>query len=274
MNMLQLEHITFRYKKGLPLILDDVSLSFKEGEFVAITGRNGSGKTTITRILTGLEKPEKGLVVYDGKNVTGTDASYRSHFIGYVFQQPDRQMFMPTVREEIGFGPFQQGKSQDEINALVDKAMEETDIAQLAEEYPRTLSRGDQQRVAIASALAMNTGYVVLDEPTSGQDGREKKRLMALMEKLKESGITIILVTHDMDIVAKDATRVIVIADKKVAFDGAPSELFSKDQRPEAWGLDYPPAVRLGRSLPGAPYCKDMDEFCRMFLEIKAGGGK
>lgn len=269
--MLVLEHITFRYKKELPAVLEDISLSFEEGEFVAITGRNGSGKTTITRILTGLEKPEKGLVVYNGKNVTATDAAYRSHFIGYVFQQPDRQMFMPTVREEIGFGPFQQGKSQEEIDFLVNKAMEETDLTRLADAYPRTLSRGDQQRVAIASALVMNTGYVVLDEPTSGQDGREKKRLLALMERLQRNGITIILVTHDMDIVAKAATRVIVVANKKIAFDGTPAELFSKDQRPEAWGLAYPTAVRLGRSLPGAPYCKDMDTFCRAFLELQAG---
>lgn len=271
--MLALEHITFRYRKDLPFVVEDISLSFGEGEFVAVTGRNGSGKTTITRILTGLEKPEKGLVVYNEKNVTATDAAYRSRFIGYVFQQPDRQMFMPTVREEIGFGPFHQGKSQEEINFLVEKAMAETDLTRLADAYPRTLSRGDQQRVAIASALVMNTSYVVLDEPTSGQDGREKKRLMALMERLQRKGITIILVTHDMDIVAKEASRVIVVAHKKVAFDGRPEALFSKDRRPEAWGLAYPTAVRVGRSLPGAPYCKDMDTFCAAFLTLQAGDG-
>ena len=116
----------------------------------------------------------------------------------------------------------------------------DTDIFELAEEYPRTLSRGDQQRVAIASGLAMNTEYLVLDEPTSGQDGAEKKKLMKLMNRLKRLGITIILVTHDMDIAASECTRVIVIADKGIAFDGKPEELFSAEYRPENWGLAYP----------------------------------
>ena len=129
-----------------------------------------------------------------------------------------------------------------------------------------------QQRVAIASALAMNTEYLVLDEPTSGQDGREKQRLMKLMESLQEKGITIILVTHDMDIVAKDCTRVIVIAEHEIAFDGHPSELFSAENRPEDWGLLYPASVLLGRKLPGAPYCRDMDSFCRTFIALKGEG--
>lgn len=184
--MLEMKDICFRYTKNTPIILDHVNLTFDKGEFVAITGRNGSGKTTITRILTGLEKPESGKVLFNGKDVTKEDAARRSRFIGYVFQQPDRQMFMPTVREEIAFGPFHQGKRGEELEEAITKAMEDTDTTAMADEYPRTLSRGDQQRVAIASALAMNTEYLVLDEPTSGQDGREKKRLVSLMESLQK----------------------------------------------------------------------------------------
>lgn len=269
--MLELSHVTFRYAEGLPDVLKDISLSFDKGEFVAITGRNGCGKTTVTRLLTGLEKAASGQILYHGKDVTREEPSERSRFIGYVFQQPDRQMFMPTVREEIAFGPYQQGKRGAELETAVARAMQDTDTEALAEEYPRILSRGDQQRVAIASALAMDTEYLVLDEPTSGQDGREKQRLMKLMESLQEKGITIILVTHDMDIVAKDCTRVIVIAEHEIAFDGHPSELFSGENRPEDWGLAYPPAVRLGRKLPGSPYCKDMNAFCRAFYELKGG---
>ena len=273
-HMLEMKDICFRYTKNTPIILDHVNLTFDKGEFVAITGRNGSGKTTITRILTGLEKPESGKVLYNGKDVTKEDAARRSRFIGYVFQQPDRQMFMPTVREEIAFGPFHQGKRGEELEEAVTKAMEDTDTTAMADEYPRTLSRGDQQRVAIASALAMNTEYLVLDEPTSGQDGREKKRLVSLMESLQKKGITIILVTHDMDIVARDCTRVIVIANKKVAFDDTPDILFSDANRPEDWGLAYPPAVLLGRRLPGSPYCRDMESFCKEFLKLKGGASR
>lgn len=270
--MLEFDHVTFRYAKNMPVVLSDTSLKFGKGEFIAITGRNGSGKTTITRLLTGLEKPTKGRVLYEGKDITKEEASERSRFIGYVFQQPDRQMFMPTVREEIALGPYHQGKRGEELNRMVEKAMMETDTTDLAEAYPRTLSRGDQQRVAIASALAMDTEYLILDEPTSGQDGHEKKMLMRLMESLQQRGITIILVTHDMDIVARDCTRVIVIASHKVAFDGRPEELFSAKNRPEDWGLLYPASVLLGRELPGAPYCRDMDSFCRTFIALKGEG--
>ena len=144
--MLELKNVSFRYAKNLPLVLDNVSLSFDKGEFVAITGRNGSGKTTITRLLTGLEKPASGQIIYNGTDVTKEDASKRSRFIGYVFQQPDRQMFMPTVREEIAFGPFHQGKRGQELEDAIDRAMADTDTESLSAEYPRTLSRGDQQR--------------------------------------------------------------------------------------------------------------------------------
>ena len=267
--MLEMEHVTFRYSKETPVILSDVSVSFGKGEFIAVTGRNGSGKTTVTRLLTGLERPTEGRIIYNGKNVTDEGAAQRSRFIGYVFQQPERQMFMPTVREEIGFGPYQQWKRGSDLDELVDRAMADTDILELADAYPRTLSRGDQQRVAIASGLAMNTEYLVLDEPTSGQDGREKKKLMSLMDQLKAKGITILLVTHDMDVVAKTCTRVIVVANKEIVFDGVPSDLFLEENRPGIWGLIYPPAVLLGRCLPGAPYCKDMDTFCAKFLEIR-----
>ena len=267
--MLELDHVSFQYTKNSPTVLSDVSLSFDKGEFVAITGRNGSGKTTVTRLLTGLEKPTRGFILYNKNNVTNKTAAERSRFIGYVFQQPDRQMFMPTVREEIAFGPYQQGKRGKELDEIVDRAMMDTDIFELAEEYPRTLSRGDQQRVAIASGLAMNTEYLVLDEPTSGQDGAEKKKLMKLMNRLKRLGITIILVTHDMDIAASECTRVIVIADKGIVFDGKPEELFSAEYRPENWGLAYPPSVLLGRRLPGAPYCRNMTDFCNTYLQMK-----
>lgn len=263
--MLEMRDVSFHYGKEGPDILSRISLSFGRGELVAVTGRNGSGKTTVTRLLTGLERPTAGQIFYEGQDVTREGAAARSRFIGYVFQQPDRQMFMPTVREEVGFGPYQQGKRGAELDEVVNRAMAQADIASLADAYPRTLSRGDQQRTAIASALAMDTAYVVLDEPTSGQDGREKKRLSALMEKLKQSGITVILVTHDMDIVAGQCTRAVVIADKGIAFDGTPEELFSKGKRPEAWGLAFPASVRLGRALPGAPYCKDMQTFCEMY---------
>ena len=215
--MLELQNVSFRYTPKGKKILSGFSASFGEGELVAITGRNGSGKTTMTRLLVGLEKPSEGKVIYNGKNITQEDASERSHFIGYVFQQPDRQMFMPTVREEVAFGPRMQGLTGKALDDAVENAMRAVDVQVEADRYPRSLPRGTQQRVALASAIAMNIRYLTLDEPTSGQDGNEKKRLVSLMNKLCSQGITVILVTHDMDIVASDCSRVIVIAEHEKA---------------------------------------------------------
>ena len=196
--MLELKNVSFRYAKNLPLVLDGVSLSFDKGEFVAITGRNGSGKTTITRLLTGLEKPASGDIVYNGTSVTKEDASKRSRFIGYVFQQPDRQMFMPTVREEIAFGPFHQGKRGQELEDAIDRAMADTDTESLSAEYPRTLSRGDQQRVAIARALAKNPKLLLCDEPTGALDYRTGKQVLGLLQDTcRKTGRTVIVITHN-----------------------------------------------------------------------------
>lgn len=267
--MLELQNVSFRYTPKGKNILSGFSASFGEGELVAITGRNGSGKTTMTRLLVGLEKPSEGKVIYNGKNITQEDASERSHFIGYVFQQPDRQMFMPTVREEVAFGPRMQGLTGKALDDAVENAMRAVDVQEEADRYPRSLPRGTQQRVAIASAIAMNIRYLILDEPTSGQDGNEKKRLVSLMNKLCSQGITVILVTHDMDIVASDCSRVIVIAEHEKAYDGTPERLFATEGMAEQWGLAVPSSVALGRALPGSPYCKDMVSFCNAYLKIQ-----
>ena len=267
--MLELQNVSFRYTPRGNNILSHFSASFGEGELVAVTGRNGSGKTTMTRILVGLEKPSEGVVSYEGNDISAEDASARSRFIGYVFQQPDRQMFMPTVREEVAFGPRMQGLTGKALDDAVENAMRAVDVAEEADRYPRSLPRGTQQRVAIASAIAMNIRYLILDEPTSGQDGSEKKRLISLMNALRKQGITVILVTHDMDIVASDCSRVIVIANHEKAYDGTPENLFASEGKAEQWGLAVPSSVALGRALPGSPYCKDMVSFCNAYLKIQ-----
>lgn len=264
--MLDIKNVSFRYSKKSPLIVKNVNLSFNEGEFVCIVGKNGSGKTTITRILTGLERVSEGVITYETKDITNLKAAERSSFIGYVFQQPDRQMFMQTVEEEIAFGPKQKGVVGKELNYIVEDVMRICKISELRNEYPRSLSKGNQQRVAIASALAMRTKYIILDEPTSGQDSVEKRRLVKLMKELVTNGIGIILVTHDMDIVAEYSDRVIAVSKNIIAFDGAPSEFFSGKYNLKEMKLAYPHSVLLGRKLEGSPYCKNMDTFIKKFM--------
>lgn len=267
--MLEMSKIFFRYNKKSPMILEGINISFKEGEFVCIVGRNGSGKTTITRLLTGLEMPVEGKIIHDDEDITKMKASGRSSFIGYVFQQPDRQMFMPKVEEEVAFGPIQKGIKGQKLKEIVEEALEICKISDLRNKYPRTLNRGNQQRVAIASALAMKTKYIILDEPTSGQDNVEKLRLVKLMKDLVSKGIGVILVTHDMDIVAQYSDCVIAISNNKIAFDGNPDELFSGKYHLKELKLAYPDSVLLGRELKGQPYCKNMNVFMKEFERVK-----
>lgn len=258
--MVTVENLAFGYVPGVS-IMRDVSFSVGAGEFIAVGGRNGCGKTTITRLLMGLEKPQEGRIYYDGTDVTNTPPSDRGRYIGYVFQQPDRQMFRATVADEVAFGPQQLGYTKDEVKAITEKALAATGIAHLAKSYPPLLRRGEKQRVAIASALAMNSKILILDEPTSGQDGKETKELMELLTSLQQEGLSIMLVTHDMAIMAEYCTRVIVMGYGTKAFDGTPQELFTQRDDLFELGLTKPPCVELAEAVPGLGYCKSMMEF-------------
>ncbi len=266
--MLSMEQVDFAYERRHP-ILRKVSLSLTAGEFVAFAGRNGSGKTTVTRLLMGLEQPTAGRIVYDGVDVTADSAGERSRYIGYVFQQPERQMFRATVAEEVAFGPQLQGLSAEEVETRVGEALAATRLTERRDAYPLHLSRGEKQRVAIASALAMRTRFLILDEPTSGQDGGDRDTLLALLTTLKEAGIGVLFVTHDMEIIAGYCDRVIVLADADIVFDGTPEQLFTQETMPDAWGLAVPVSVRIGRQLPGAPYCPRMSDVVQRLV---AGG--
>ena len=166
--MLKVENIRFGYVPSVD-IFRNVTFTIEGGEYIAIGGRNGCGKTTITRLLVGLEKAREGHMYYNGRDITSMPPSKRGQFIGYVFQQPDRQMFRPTVATEVAFGPESLGRSKAEVKRIVDEVLERTGIGHLREAYPPTLRRGEKQRVAIASALAMQSKILILDEPTSGQ---------------------------------------------------------------------------------------------------------
>ena len=243
--MLKVENIRFGYVPSVD-IFRNVTFTIEGGEYIAIGGRNGCGKTTITRLLVGLEKAREGHMYYNGRDITSMPPSKRGQFIGYVFQQPDRQMFRPTVATEVAFGPESLGRSKAEVKRIVDEVLARTGIGHLREAYPPTLRRGEKQRVAIASALAMQSKILILDEPTSGQDGKETKELLALLRQLNSEGITILLITHDMEIMASECSRAIIMGNQTVAFDGSPEELFKKStDELQDLGLTKPPSVEL-----------------------------
>ena len=246
--MLEIANVSFSYTTSRP-ILSDVSLTIAEGEFVAVAGRNGSGKTTLTKLFMSLIKPVSGTVSFNGVNTKKHAVADMARVIGYVFQNPDRQIFQDTVANEVAYGPKQLGFSTERIDEVVRQALALTGLSELAQTYPRTLSKGQKQRVTIASALAMQPKMLILDEPTSGQDVIERNSLLQLLARLNENGLAIILVTHDMDILSRYPSRVIVMNAGSKVFDGKVSRLFAGDINVSAWGLKEPAAVIISREL-------------------------
>ena len=246
--MLELKQICFGYQKN-NLLVRNVSLKVNDGEFIAVAGRNGSGKTTLTKLIMGLLKPASGQVLLNGSDVTGLGADRMARQVGYVFQNPDRQMFRDSVAQEVAYGPEQLGFAPVDLKMSVNEALEMTDLTALADQYPRSLSKGQKQRVAIASALAMKPRLLILDEPTSGQDAGQREQLMGVLTRLNRQGMTVLLVTHDMEIMMRYTSRAWVMADGHLVFDGEITQLFDGSYPLSPWGLGEPSAVRISREL-------------------------
>lgn len=247
--MLELQSVDFGYKAQTKAI-SNVSLVINPGEFLAIAGRNGSGKTTLTRLLMALKKPTAGDILLQGQSIKKFSPADMARHIGYVFQNPDRQIFRDTVQAEVSYGPEQLGYTPEHIQQYVQEALAVTGLTELAATYPSILSRGQKQRLAIASALAMQPAMLILDEPTSGQDAQECQQLLILLAKLHQQGKTIVLITHDMEILARYAERVIVMDHGHKVFDGLAAALF-QDDRLTQWGLSAPVAHKISRALAG-----------------------
>ena len=248
--MLDIQQVSFAYPGHAPA-LKEVSLTVAAGDFIGLAGRNGSGKTTLTRIMVGLAKPVFGQVLLDGKNTIQCGPAVMARAIGYVFQNPDRQIFRDTVAQEVAFGPEQMDWSDNERTQAVADALRMTGLESVAAAYPRGLTRSFRQRIAIASALALKPRLLILDEPTSGQDAEEKAQLMSLLDELNQRGIGIILVTHDMELLLAHTRRAVVLHQGEKVFDGQTEELFADDAAAKVaeWGLRVPDAAAVAGKL-------------------------
>lgn len=243
--------VSFSYPGGIQA-LKEVSFAIAKGEFVALVGRNGSGKTTILQNIMNLQEPEKGEILIGKESNRGKGPAWVAQTVGYVFQHPERQMFLPTVLEEVAYGPRQQGFSKDAAEKKAREALERVKISHLIEEYPKALSRGEIQRVAIAIVLALEPELIILDEPTSGQDGAATQGLRKLLEELHQGGASILLVTHDMELLAESAPRSIVMACGEKLFDGKTQELFQHSDC-QKWGLELPVWLDIARHISDLP---------------------
>ena len=247
--MLEIKEVSFSYPGQSPA-LNKVSVSIAPGEFIGLAGRNGSGKTTLTRLMVGLTKPADGQVLLDGKPAQDCGPAVMARSVGYVFQNPDRQIFRDTVATEVAYGPEQMDWNETERQAAVADALSMTGLTELADAYPRGLARSFRQKVAIASALALRPRLLILDEPTSGQDEEEKQQLMQLLGDLNRRGLGVILVTHDMELLLEHTRRTIVLHHGEKVFDGPTIGLFADPSRDVGvWGLRVPDAAAVAGKL-------------------------
>jgi energy-coupling factor transport system ATP-binding protein len=230
--------------------VDGVSLEIHRGEVVAIVGHNGSGKTTLAKHLNGLLDPDEGVARWDGRDLASTPMSEVGRHVGFVFQNPDHQIFAATVEEEVAFGPENFGLSGAQLDRRVEEAIATVELDGLEEADPFTLSKGQRQRVALASILATEPAVIVFDEPTTGLDAAQQDRFLDLVADLnRERGVTVVMVTHSMATVATYAPRTVVMDGGRTVADGPTRELFSDEERLREWQLHPPQPVALSNLL-------------------------
>lgn len=240
--------VWFEYPDGTDAV-KGVSFDILEGEFVGLVGRNGSGKTTLAKLFNGLYRPTKGKILVDEIDVATASVKELVSRVGYSFQNPDDQIFSKTVRDELAFGPKNLKLSQDEIARRVESAASEVEITPYLNTNPFNLSQGLRQRVAVASVLTMNPKVLIVDEPTTGQDFARSKIVMNLAKKLCDRGRTIIIISHNMDLVAEYCERLVVMLDGQVLVSGPTREVFSQTQLIRQSSLEPPQVTQIGQAL-------------------------
>ena len=243
-NVIEVEDVYYTYPNGVEA-LRGVSLRVREGEFVAIMGQNGAGKTTLVKHFNGLLKPTRGRVLIDGVETRGVSVARLARKVGFVFQNPDHQLFCETVEKEVAFALKNFGFDEETTRKRVDWALNILDLTEYRDVSPFMLSGGERKRVALASVLAWDPEVLILDEPTIGQDYRQKERLMNFIMQLNAQGKTVIIVTHDVEFVAECKPRVILMAEGRILADGDPHKVLTDLNLLERASLTPPEASQI-----------------------------
>ncbi len=260
-EIIKVEDLVHIYPTGQKA-LTGVNLSIKEGEFIAIIGQNGSGKTTLIKHFNGLLRPSQGKVYFEGTDTRKEKTSSLGRQIGYVFQNPDHQIFSPTVGEEIAFGPRNYGFSEQQIKSKVEQALKVVGLAGYQDKDPFLLIKGERQRVAIASVIVSEPRVIILDEPTTGLDYNEQVKVMELLTDLNNQGHTMIIITHSMWVVAEYAHRTVVLSEGKILADDTTRKVFSNEAVLKKSALKLPEIIQLGLKFDKTVLSLNEFKFC------------
>ena len=273
--MLEVKNIKYSYTKDYQA-LKGVSLKVEKGEMVALLGKNGAGKSTLFLHLNGIYEPDEGKVFIDGEELKYDKKSllkFRQK-VGIVFQNPDDQIFAPTVEEDVAFGPLNLKLPMEEVQKRVTESLARVGMSGFEKKAPHHLSGGQKKRVAIAGILAMKPEVMVLDEPTAGLDPQGVVNLQKLLRNLNDEGITIIISTHEVDLVPNYAKRVFVLVDGLLIAEGTPREIFAQPEILEQANLKVPIVTELFQDLEkegydmNGDYPLTIDEAKDKFLEL------
>ena len=251
--MIEVKNLTHIYNEGLPhesVAIDDVSFTIDDGEFVSIIGPTGSGKSTMLQHLNGLLKPKSGTIIIDGIDITDSKTGMLEirKKVGLVFQYPEYQLFEETVAKDVAFGPANLGLEPEEIDARVRRSVELVglDYDEIKNASPFELSGGQKRRVAMAGVLAMEPRVLVLDEPTAGLNPRAHRDILDMVGEIhRREKNTIILVSHNMNDVARLSDRILVMSGGKLEMNGTPQEIFSREEEVKSMGLALPDSMEI-----------------------------
>ena len=265
---LQVKDVEYYYEDGTKA-LDGLNLLVHEGEFLSLVGSNGSGKSTISKIISGNLSGWSGNITFEGKGISKKDGKeIVRRYVGYVFQNPDQQVLQGTVRDEIYSGLRKANMEKSKFEALAEEALKRVNLWDKVNEDINALSRGEKRRLAIASVISTGPRMLIVDEPATGQDYKGSTEIMDLLSEINNSGVTVIIITHDMRLVAEYTRRAIVLKEGKSIFDGTPEELFQNDKLMEESSLMPPQLVRISRKLKDSGILQDILLNAKEWLEL------
>lgn len=268
--LLQVQDLWFGYDRQAP-VLEGIDLAIPPGDYIALTGPNGSGKTTLAKQINGLLRPDRGRVTLAGQDLRQFSTGEIARSVGYVFQNPDHQIFSAATRQEIAFGLHNLRLDAAEIHRRTAEALETFRLSPYADRQPATLSYGLRRKISLASVLAMRPRVLILDEPTTGLDWRSTAELVALLEEYHDLGNTIILITHDLRLIANHIPRCLVLAGGQVLAYGETRQVLRDPAVIQGAQLVFPQVTQLAQALAPLGFRPDtltVAEFCEQYREL------